>query len=212
MKLSDAQIKEIAEELDIGMICYIHKETKELKFVIDMNDPYADAECWEEELEEIESNFDKYVKIEKMPSRDSFEMMVDFVEEVSNKRIRARMVNALERRKPFANFRQVVDSNETVRQQWFKFRDDTYQEWVRKQLADILESEEDEEVEEISPIVNGFFDDDGNEINPNLHPLPNLCLSCKKRNDPDEEMVCNLTRLDQVGEQEFKCFAYEKLG
>lgn len=57
-----------------------------------------------------------------------------------------------------------------------------------------------------------FFDDDGNQFNPNLHPLPGLCQSCKKKDDPNEELLCNLTRLDQQGEKEFKCFAYEKLG
>ncbi len=56
----------------------------------------------------------------------------------------------------------------------------------------------------------GFFNDDGTEYNPDLFPLPNLCMSCKKREDPNEEIVCNLTRMDQQGEPEFKCFAYEK--
>jgi hypothetical protein len=56
-----------------------------------------------------------------------------------------------------------------------------------------------------------FFDDDGREVNPNLFPKPALCLSCKKNNDPNEELLCNLTRLDQCYELEFKCFAYEKI-
>ena len=45
---------------------------------------------------------------------------------------------------------------------------------------------------------------------PNLYPLPSLCLSCKKKDDPNEEILCGLNRMDQVGEAEFKCFAYEK--
>jgi hypothetical protein len=57
-----------------------------------------------------------------------------------------------------------------------------------------------------------IFDDDGNQFNPNLHPLPSLCQSCKKKDDPNEELLCNLTRMDQLDEKEFKCFAYEKLG
>jgi len=54
-----------------------------------------------------------------------------------------------------------------------------------------------------------YFDDDGNEFNPNLYPTPNLCLSCKKKDDPNEEIVCNLTRLDQIEEEDFVCSAYE---
>ncbi len=54
-----------------------------------------------------------------------------------------------------------------------------------------------------------YFDDDGTEVNPNFYPKPQLCLSCKKNDDPNEGILCNLNRLDQKDEQEFKCFAYE---
>ena len=59
--------------------------------------------------------------------------------------------------------------------------------------------------------MNGYFDDDGNELNPNLISKPNLCLSCNKNEDPDEEILCNLNRLDQRTESEFICFAYEQI-
>ena len=57
-----------------------------------------------------------------------------------------------------------------------------------------------------------YFDDDGSEINPDLIPNPDLCITCKKDGLPGEEMLCNLTRLtraDQQGEKEFRCDAYE---
>jgi hypothetical protein len=54
-----------------------------------------------------------------------------------------------------------------------------------------------------------YFDDEGNPLYPNLHPKPQLCLSCTKNEDESEEIMCNLNRLDQLGESEFKCFAYE---
>jgi len=54
-----------------------------------------------------------------------------------------------------------------------------------------------------------FYDDNGNKLNPDLQPLPGLCLSCKKKDNPNEEMFCTLTRTDQLNEAEFKCFAYE---
>lgn len=41
-------------------------------------------------------------------------------------------------------------------------------------------------------------------------PKPGLCITCKKDNDPKEEILCTLTRMDQRGEKKFKCFAYEK--
>lgn len=54
-----------------------------------------------------------------------------------------------------------------------------------------------------------FYDDDGTEINPDLISKPSLCIYCKKDDDPKEEMLCNLNRLDQRGEEKFQCDAYE---
>ena len=55
-----------------------------------------------------------------------------------------------------------------------------------------------------------FFNDDGTEVNPDLIPKPDLCISCKKDGLPDEEILCSLNRMDQQGEDEFICGAYEQ--
>jgi len=57
--------------------------------------------------------------------------------------------------------------------------------------------------------MNGFYDDDGNKLNPDLIPKPDLCLSCTKNEDPNEEILCTLNRLDQADDDEFVCYAYE---
>ena len=54
----------------------------------------------------------------------------------------------------------------------------------------------------------GYCDDNGDELNPDLFPKPNLCLSCTKDADPNELILCNLTRLDQRDDSEFICYAY----
>ena len=55
-----------------------------------------------------------------------------------------------------------------------------------------------------------YYDDDGTENSPDLIPKPDLCISCKKDGLPGkEEVLCNLTRADQQGEEEFICEAYE---
>ena len=78
--------------------------------------------------------------------------MEDFTEEVSNIRIKARLINALNKRKPFRHFNNEVDSNEKVRQQWFKFKAYKYEEWVKDKLNDISELEDNESEEHIMPI------------------------------------------------------------
>ena len=67
-------------------------------------------------------------------------------------------------------------------------------------------------INEIKPNeIHGFFDDDGYEINSDLIKKPTLCLTCVHNDDPNEEPLCNMTRFDQQGEEDFKCFAYKKI-
>ena len=53
-----------------------------------------------------------------------------------------------------------------------------------------------------------YYDDDGNELFPDLIPKPSLCITCIKDDDPNELILCNLNRLDQVDEKEFKCYFF----
>ena len=56
-----------------------------------------------------------------------------------------------------------------------------------------------------------YFDDDGTEINPDLIPKPDLCISCSKDGlSEQEDFLCNMIRADQQGEAEFQCYAYEQ--
>jgi len=211
MRLSNKAIKEIAENLDCGMVWYINKETHEIKSIVDPEDVYAEEEFWRDDLDEIENNWTNYVKINKMRSRVAFQIMEDFTTQVSDKEIRNRLIYALNKNKPFKNFKYEVDYNEDIRQEWFKFKAFKYEEWVKEYLENIIEeSEGDKDVRQQIPKITGYYNDDGSEYNPDLFPLPNLCVSCKKKDDPKEKMICNLTRMDQLGEAEFKCFAYER--
>jgi hypothetical protein len=62
-------------------------------------------------------------------------------------------------------------------------------------------------------IKEGYFSDDGTEIDQTTVPIPPLCLSCLKNNDATEEVSCMINRMDQMNEtkngEQFLCFAYE---
>jgi len=58
--------------------------------------------------------------------------------------------------------------------------------------------------------ITGFFDDDGTKINPELVTKSSLCITCRKNDvGGKEEMLCILNRIDQKGEKDFQCEAYE---
>ena len=56
-----------------------------------------------------------------------------------------------------------------------------------------------------------YYDDDGNELDPSILPIPRMCLMCDKKDEPEEEILCNLNRLDQRGKRPFKCAAFVSL-
>lgn len=58
--------------------------------------------------------------------------------------------------------------------------------------------------------IYGIFNDDGDDINTELIKKPSLCLICVNDDNPNEEILCNLTRFDQKNDMEFKCFAFKK--
>jgi hypothetical protein len=135
MKLPKKKINEIAQDLDCGLICYIHKETHEHKTLIDFDLNYdAEEELWQDTIDEIENNRDKYIKLEPMSSRESFGIMEGFIDQVSKNNIRKRLIAALNKRKPFRHFKYEVDNDEEVRQHWFKYKEYRYEEWVINQL------------------------------------------------------------------------------
>jgi hypothetical protein len=61
--------------------------------------------------------------------------------------------------------------------------------------------------------IAGFFDDDGYEITPDQIKIPLLCLSCIKNYEPgpEDDILCNLNRIDQKDKDEFICHAYEEI-
>ena len=133
--LSKENIKEIAEQMDMGFNAFIHKETGELIFVPDIEQLYGtNLEGWEEEFDKLKKNRKKFVEIEKMQSNDSFRVMKDFAEQVDDDSIRTTLLEALNRRKPFSNFKDAVDNSGDYREKWFAFKDKRNIEWVEDVL------------------------------------------------------------------------------
>ena len=57
---------------------------------------------------------------------------------------------------------------------------------------------------------SGYYNDDGELIDPDDMLLPEKCLLCAKLHDPNEEILCNLNRIDQSGSNNFVCEAFDR--
>lgn len=144
VKLTEEQIKFIAEELEMGVKCFYNKQTNEIKSIPDFEGFYVDDdEIWSEMLNEIEENQEQYVVFEKMDSRRSFEIMHDFVHTIDDLELQNRLFEILNMAKPFKNFKWKIDNSGEYRKKWFSFKTQRYIEWVEECLAEINEFKDD---------------------------------------------------------------------
>lgn len=119
-------INEIAQELDCGNECYFNQKTKELICL-----PNADLmetagedyykEMFQDDFKKIELQKKDLIKFEVLESFESFRIMEDFKNQVENDEFVEKLDQALNRRKPFQNFKNLIDNSE-YREQWFKFK------------------------------------------------------------------------------------------
>jgi hypothetical protein len=125
---------EIAGELLIGFMCFFNPETLEIesvpqKMIVDpeefemiTGEKYTDAEMKHLQWQEC-------IEVEPMDSHESFKVMEHFIDEVDDNNLQNKLINALNRHKPFANFKYIVENSE-YRQQWFDFRQEQWELYV----------------------------------------------------------------------------------
>jgi hypothetical protein len=133
LNLTDEEVRSIAEELEMGLIVYVNIETKEIKAVADI-DTVFDPEPWEEMVQEIEDNYDSYLRIRNMDSSESFKIMEEFVETISDEELRKKLELGLSLSKPFRNFKDIIDSEYEYKKKWYAYRDGRYIEFVKERL------------------------------------------------------------------------------
>ena len=134
MTLSDEHIFEIAELLECGMICYYHRLTGVIESHPDPDDPYSDPEAWQDTIDKVENDWDSYETFKKMNSAEGFEVMEKFAYSLDDHRFRDKILDRLSKRKPFQNFKVLIDSSD-YRQDWFKFKKNAYIDFVKEQVV-----------------------------------------------------------------------------
>jgi len=144
IKLTEEQIKEIVDNLDSGFRSYYNKKTGEIKSIINLESwEDADMEPWENELKEIDENWDDYIEFDNLESHESFEIMEDFAESIDDARLQEKLIHALNNSKPFRNFKWVIDNSGEYRQRWFDFKKASYIQAVKDKIERLNNYEED---------------------------------------------------------------------
>lgn len=143
MKLSNKQLGEVVDELQHEMRCLIHKETGKIEILFGHDSLlYMDLETFEADQNRIKEP-EKYIEIEKMPSHIAFKVMEQFVDTISDENIQRKLIDALNRRKPFSNFKYEIRAYEKIRENWFDYLKIEYIKYIKEFLAFDFEFEEE---------------------------------------------------------------------
>ena len=101
-----------------------------------------EMEAWAEESKELKKNFKDYYEIKRWRSNEAFEMMAEFAEQLTdNTLLQSQLFSALNRRKPFREFKEVIDNSGDYREKWFTFKNTWERDYVKKQWDLILRVE-----------------------------------------------------------------------
>ncbi|MEM7655625.1 MAG: UPF0158 family protein [Bacteroidota bacterium] len=138
LEMDDPSLRNIQEEVSSGFRVFVHKQDFSVQSIPDeMNlSMYGETEPWEEAIAEIETNRDHYIEIPPISSRHGFEIRERFAESISqDPTFQGRLFKALERKKPFRNFRYEVDDSSYL-QDWYDFESAERELYVLKQLVE----------------------------------------------------------------------------
>ncbi|MFL5740254.1 MAG: hypothetical protein ACJ75B_08550 [Flavisolibacter sp.] len=85
MEFSREILNQIAESLEMGEKCFIHKQTFKIVTYPDyILDYEPDNSAWQEEIKKVESD-ENYKEVERMDSHDSFKIMEEFAEALNDR-------------------------------------------------------------------------------------------------------------------------------
>lgn len=123
-------VKEIAENMSASFISYFNPDTFEIEFYHEntMMEVY-DEDDKEDEYLSPEFKWENCITVNPLESRESFRIMERFVDQLKNKNEVARLSQALNGAKPFANFNHLIHNSE-FRQEWFDFRQKELERYV----------------------------------------------------------------------------------
>ncbi|MGC9353338.1 MAG: UPF0158 family protein [Mariniphaga sp.] len=134
-------INPIAQSIDAGFICYLNPETLEMedvpKSLMDDPDEFEMTTGFALEKEELKhESWDECYVFEPLNSDESFRIMETFAANVEDEILQEQLFYVLSRKKPFANFKEVIYSS-GLSDDWFHFK----MNWLEDHVKQIIYSE-----------------------------------------------------------------------
>lgn len=96
------------------------------------------------EADEVEEGYgDRYISIPQVDSTEAYSDMEEFITTVENERLQARLWQAVNGRRPFRRFKDVLADHPRERERWFGFEDDRIKdrvlEWLEHEGIELIQ-------------------------------------------------------------------------
>jgi hypothetical protein len=135
----------IADSIDAGLVCFLNTDTLETddlpqQLFTDPSEYEAITGMTPEDLQPKYTQWKNYITIEPLESGESFRIMEKFTAQLNNLKLRNQLIDVLKNRRPFANFKKIVESS-VVRQDWFDFKAKYLQNYVKSIIEVELQKE-----------------------------------------------------------------------
>ncbi|MEY2924063.1 MAG: hypothetical protein RLZZ337_611 [Bacteroidota bacterium] len=119
MQEDNTLLREIAEQIDLGQICYFNKKTKQHFFIPSQVED--DAEFYQEAIQRKKDEKKELIEIKAFDSKTAFLLMEEFVQGIDDFEVQSSFMEALYNERPFANFKQKARQHR-VEKEWSAFR------------------------------------------------------------------------------------------
>jgi hypothetical protein len=118
---------------------YLNLETGGIAIISEFFDSFDEEgnAIYEEEEKQRYCDDDKYIYIPVVESSDAFREMEEFIEsKVKDKSLRSQLWDALDRRRPFRRFKDVLMEYPAAEKQWFAFQEECTKRRILEWLAE----------------------------------------------------------------------------
>lgn len=137
IQLNDHDLHEAATAIRRGMEVYIHREHGRMLIADDPErNVRADPEVFEAIMQDVSTDPDAYIHVERMPANDALKVMADFTNRVRNQELWQALSYALKRPRPFQTFKAELRKFPKNYERWRDFRQERYAAYVRTKLTE----------------------------------------------------------------------------
>jgi len=128
----------IADSIDAGLVCFLNLDTTEMEDIPQsmFDDPDDFEAITGKSFDTLDLKYPDWkncISFEPLDSHESFIIMEYFADDITDEIIQEKLINALNHRKPFANFKAIVE-NSRHRQDWFDYKT----RWLENHVKEML--------------------------------------------------------------------------